>query len=300
MPNPYHHPADVLRFATDQDKYALVVVTAVTGGAMRAPGALMCVSGSGEVAGYISNGCVDADIIYHARHSLEVREAVQLCYGDGSPFKDIQLPCGGRIDLWVLPYPSKTIINQLSKSLHTRQSTRLSINANGELLNSKNTSFSITYNPKLKLRIVGRGEAVWSLVKQAVQTGFEIILQSPEPGMGEGLVVQSFEHLTDPANIPNSDDDPWTAVVLMFHDHEWEPEILSQALSGPAFYIGAMGSPRTHKIRKAALQERGIPNKDIDRIHGPIGLIPSMRDANLLALSTLAEIVKIAQESGRS
>jgi len=260
----------------------------------------MCVSGSGEVAGYISNGCVDADIIYHARHSLEVREAVQLCYGDGSPFKDIQLPCGGRIDLWVLPYPSKTIINQLSKSLHTRQSTRLSINANGELLNSKNTSFSITYNPKLKLRIVGRGEAVRSLVKQAVQTGFEIILQSPEPGMGEGLVVQSFEHLTDPANIPNSDDDPWTAVVLMFHDHEWEPEILSQALSGPAFYIGAMGSLRTHKIRKAALQERGIPNKDIDRIHGPIGLIPSMRDANLLALSTLAEIVKIAQESGRS
>ena len=55
----------------------------------------------------------------------------------------------------------------------------------------------------------------------------------------------------------------------------------------------------THTDRKAMLSERGISPKDIARIHGPIGIIPTMRDVNLLALSTLAEIVQSAQDKGR-
>ena len=190
--------------------------------------------------------------------------------------------------------------SQLSKSLGSRQSATLSIDSAGTISNTENADFSITYTPKLKLRIVGRGEAVRSLAEQAIETGFEVSIQSPESGIAEGLAVQEFEHLTDPGNPPELRDDPWTAVVLMFHDHEWEPDILVKALSGPSFYIGAMGSSRTHEIRKEALREKGVSQKDIDRIHGPIGLIPSMRDANLLALSTLAEIVQVSQKSGRS
>ena len=78
MPDPYHHPADVLRFTASQQTCALVVVAAVTGGAMRAPGALMCVSSSGEVAGYVSNGCVDADIIYQARAAIKTGKTRRL------------------------------------------------------------------------------------------------------------------------------------------------------------------------------------------------------------------------------
>ena len=63
--------------------------------------------------------------------------------------------------------------------------------------------------------------------------------------------------------------------------------------------IGAMGSDRTHAGRKAMLSERGVSPNDIARIHGPIGIIPTMRDANLLALSTLAQIVQSAQDKGR-
>jgi len=86
---------------------------------------------------------------------------------------------------------------------------------------------------------------------------------------------------------------------LMFHDHDWEVALLSQALSSEAFYIGAMGSERTHKLRCEALGEAGVSAENIARIKGPIGLIPSMRDANLLALSALAEIVQTAQDLGR-
>lgn len=285
MPNPYHHAADVLRFASDAEAaYALVIVTAVYGGAMRARGALMCVREGGKIAGYISNGCVDADIIFQARAAIKTGVAVRLVYGEGSPFKDIELPCGGRIDILIVPNPAEDTISNAADDLVNRQSIQLKLE--GETL---------SYNPKMRIRVAGRGEAVKALVRQGIKTGFDVSLQSPEDDMAKGLDVD-FDHLKNPARPLPNEDDPWTAVVLMFHDHDWEPTILAQALKGPAFYIGAMGSPRTHAQRRETLKANGVADIDIDRIHGPIGLIPSMRDANLLALSTLAQIVSVAQD----
>ena len=84
-------------------------------------------------------------------------------------------------------------------------------------------------------------------------------------------------------------------MVCLFHDHDWEAALLKQALKGPAFYIGAMGSELTHKNRCATLRDMEVSEKLIDRIKGPIGLIPAQRDARLLAISILAEIIQTAQ-----
>lgn len=285
MTNPFHHAADVLRFAAGADMpYALVIVTAVTGGAMRARGAMMCVREDGEVAGYVSNGCVDADIILQAQDAIRTQESARRVYGEGSPFLDISLPCGGRIDVLIVPSPRAEIIADAEKGLAKRQAVQLTLE--GE---------TFSYAPKLRIRIAGRGEAVRALVRQSIQTGFDVTLQSPEANVEEGLDVD-FEHLKTPGQSLSSADDAWTAVVLMFHDHEWEPNLLAHALRGPAFYIGAMGSPRTRAMRVKDLSAMGVMPSEISRIHGPIGLIPSMRDANLLALSTLAQIVSTAQE----
>jgi len=289
MANSHHHPVDVLQFAAAQTgPHALVVVADVTGGTLRAQGALMCVAETGEIAGYISNGCVDGDVIFQARQSLKDGKILHLRYGDGSPFKDITLPCGGRVDLICVPNPPKDGIADVVAALTDRREVEFTLDDQ-----------VFRYSPVLRLRIAGRGEAVRSLAKQALRTGFEVIVQSPDREICQGIEGCAFEHLTDPERAPVSVDDAWTAVVLMFHDHDWEPAILAQALSGPAFYTGAMGSPRTHDIRTQNLKMRGLLQGDIGRIYGPIGLIPSMRDANLLALSTLAEIVKTAQEKGR-
>lgn len=289
MTTHFHHPSDVLRFAYEaEDPCALICVTNIRGGAMRAKGALMAVQENGEAAGYISNGCVDADIIYQARAAIKDGQTRRLIYGEGSPFKDIALPCGGAIDLLVLPRPEKAVLGGAVVKFATRQSADLSFEG-----------FEMRYAPKLRLRIAGRGAAVNALASQALQSGFEVHLQSPEVDMHNDLPVTKFDHLTSPTAPPPQHDDPWTAVILMFHDHDWEAALLGQALRGDAFYIGAMGSQRTHALRKEVLADAGISADDIARIHGPIGLIPSMRDANLLGLSALAEIVKTAQDCGR-
>ncbi len=289
MTRSYHHPSDVLRFAAEADlPCALICVMDIHGGAMRAKGALMAVREDGVIAGYVSNGCVDADIALQAKAAMKEGQIRRLKYGEGSPFKDISLPCGGSIELLVVPTPDKGMLREVVRALSSRQDTNLSLDG-----------FVWRYAPKLRLRIAGRGAAVKALALQATQSGFEVHLQSPEPDIEQGLDLNLFHHLTNPGLPPDVIDDPWSAVVLMFHDHDWEVALLGQALSGEAFYLGAMGSERTHQLRCKALADAGVATEAIARIRGPIGIIPSMRDANLLALSTLAEVVKTAQELRR-
>ena len=91
------------------------------------------------------------------------------------------------------------------------------------------------------------------------------------------------------------DADPWTAVTLFYHDHDREPPVLARALASPAFYVGAQGSLRSHRARVQALREMGVADPDIARLRGPIGLIPSARDPQVLAVSVLAEILSEAE-----
>ncbi|TBZ85601.1 hypothetical protein E0H61_06165 [Rhizobium leguminosarum bv. viciae] len=81
-----------------------------------------------------------------------------------------------------------------------------------------------------------------------------------------------------------------TAIVLLHHDLDQEKTILNAALQLPGFYIGALGSTRTHQKRVQHLKQRGYADSDIDRIKAPIGMFGPARDASSLALSVLADV----------
>jgi xanthine dehydrogenase accessory factor len=98
--------------------------------------------------------------------------------------------------------------------------------------------------------------------------------------------------LKTPSPSPQLASDPRTAIVFLFHDHDWETELLAQALGQDALFVGAMGSRRTHEARLRALVDHGIPADRAACVVGPIGLIPATRDPETLALSVLAQIVK--------
>lgn len=84
--------------------------------------------------------------------------------------------------------------------------------------------------------------------------------------------------------------DPFTAVVLLHHDLDAEERILERALHSTAFYIGALGSTRTHLKRLERLRRAGFSNIEVDRIRAPIGLFGPTRDTTSLALSVLADV----------
>jgi len=270
----YDHAEDVLRYCLDQSPVALVVLTGVTGGTLRARGAVMAVTKT-SMAGYISNGCVDADIIARARSG----ESGSFIYGEGSPYRDITLPCGGRLEIRVFQNPNRERLEAAYVELRGRNKAVLNLEG-----------FSLRLLPRLKLRIAGRGAACLALMELAQNSGFDVHVQSPEEG-----VLPEYEHLVDPNVPPKLTDDARVAMVCLFHDHDWEGALLKQALAGPAFYIGAMGSQRTHENRCEVLRKMAVPETDISRIKGPIGLIPAQRNARLLAVSILAEIIQTAQ-----
>lgn len=266
---------DVLREFVRNSDGSLVVLTAVMGGTLRARGAMMCVTAD-VVAGYISNGCVDADVIARARAG----QSGVFVYGEGSPYRDITLPCGGRLEIEIIQNPDRSAIEVALTKLGNRESVELKL---GDL--------SVSLRPRIRLRIAGRGAACVALAELAELSGFEVMVQSPDEKL-----VAGTQHLVDPNAPPQIRDDDQTAVVCLFHDHDWEGSLLQQALDGPGFYIGAMGSQRTHDLRCQTLQNIGISAEDISRISGPIGLVDSQRDARLLAVSILAEIIQAAQQ----
>lgn len=296
------HPLDVLRFSMSQAnlgiRCALVMITNTDGGAVRRAGALMAVTEAGQRCGYLSGGCIDGDIALNAQAAIAEKASTALRYGRGSPFTDIKLPCGGGIDLVIVPEPDVQAIAKTIQRLESRQPARLPLanllTATSSVLASDNQAFVAEYRPKLRLRIAGIGADPIALLQLATASGIEAVLWSQDDqcrANAATVAAQPSIALTTPRALPKASDDAYTAFILMAHDPDWEAALIKQALSGTAFYIGAVGSPNTHRLRCEALRRENVADVDIARIHGPVGLVPSMRDASMLAISCLAEII---------
>ena len=304
-PTTCEHPIDVLttlKTWSETSDCALVVVHSTEGGAVRSIGALMAVHEDGASAGYVSGGCIDADVVGQALAALEDKKPRKVRYGAGSPYVDLPLPCGGSITVLIIPTPDKESIATVLRTLNARNSICVRYHESGLIeadraaLPSTTTNISVTYEPKIRIRIAGRGADCLALARLAIASNYDLHVQLTNAQDIEDATqagVRSIEHLQTPTALPATSDDPWTAFVLMFHDSHWEAPLLRQALEGPAFYIGAVGSRRTHAKRCIELSQQGISEAAIARIHGPIGLVPSLRDASMVAVSALAEIIDV-------
>lgn len=304
------HPVDILRFAAAARDAgavtALIFVTAVTGGSVRMPGLRMAVRSDGATIGYVSNGCVDGDIVAQALASLGDGQSRTLAYGAGSPAVDLRLPCGGRIDICIVPGGDGAVIDAACAALEARRAAHLALAADGTLHRRADCgdldgeAWNFTLIPKIRVRIVGMGAETVTLARLALAADMDVQLHSPD-----AVTVAAVTHYGGEAWLLSGlggammlvpADDPWTACAILFHDHDWETQVLPPMLDGDAFYIGVLGSYRTHQARRAALVAAGVAPAQIDRIRAPIGLVPRLRDAPLLAISVLAEITQCFQD----
>jgi xanthine dehydrogenase accessory factor len=293
---------DIFRFllnaAARGERTALVTLVDLSGSASRARGAHMAVSDSGASVGSFSGGCVEAAVVAEAQRIIASGAAECVRFGAGSRYKDIKLPCGGSIDLMFAPDPSLDVVREALCILDARQQLRLLIGDDGVLsiqrsmIAAKVGEFIAVHEPDLKLVLIGHGAEPAALARQARAFGASVKILTPNEDSVAALNAEGFEavHLNSAARNAHLEADPYTAIVFLFHDHDWETALLEQALEQDAFFIGAMGSRRTHAKRCAALAERGVSAVDIDRIVGPIGLIEAARDPEMLAISTLAQV----------
>ena len=261
-------------FAAAQAGGALCTVTGIDGSWSRRLGAQLAVLPDGTTRGSLADGCLERALAQEARGSNVARG---LRFGQGSPFLDVRLPCGSGIDVWVDPAPDIAQLVAATRALADREPASLIIG------DGHQPAFTRRYLPKLRLIIMGSGPEVAALSRMAAAQGLNLTVAAPA---GEGAEVGLA--LGRPPAIAV---DRWTAIAVLFHDHEWERAILPWALATPAFYVGAQGGHTARELRQAMLAEAGLTPADRARLRSPIGLFSGARTPSVLALAILAEIV---------
>jgi len=264
----------------------------------------MTVFDESERVGSLSSGCIERDI---ALQAMRVRESGQpnvIRYGEGSPYVDIKLPCGGGVEILLLPKPDRTVLEEIVEQHRTRRTCVLEIDtcdgsmtcvAGGET-GRVGSQLRVRIEPDIMFNVFGKGPEASTFAALVQSAGYSGVLLSPDEetlavGVSMGFTTRHLVSARYPSDL---DTDERTAIVLFFHDHDWEPPILVSALNTQAFYVGAQGSRHARNNRIKAIEELGVLSADMERLKGPIGLIHSARDPSTLAVSVLAEILSVA------
>ena len=250
---------------------ALCTVVAIEGSWSRRLGAQLAVLPDGTLFGSLADGCLERALAQEARGAP--RAARVLRYGQGSPFVDIRLPCGSGVEVLVDPAPDQAALTATAAALVRREPAVLDVGC----------GFTRRYVPRLRLMIMGSGPEVAALARLAAAQRVEVVVGAP---LGEGGDVDLAL-----GRAPELPVDAWTAIAVLFHDHEWERSLLPWALAGPAFYVGAQGGQMARESRRQMLTASGLSAAQAARLKSPIGLFTGARTPGVLALAVLAEIV---------
>ncbi len=163
----------------------------------------------------------------------------------------------------------------------------------GALATSKGEIFLRSYAPPPKMVIVGAVHIAQFLAPMAALAGFEVVVVDPRRAFA---TEARFPGVTLVTEWPGSAFakiglDEHTAVVTLTHDPKLDDPALQAALQSPVFYIGALGSTRTHAKRIERLREHGLAEL-APRIHAPVGLDLGGRAAAEIAVSVLAQVIQ--------
>lgn len=311
-------PETALRWHEAGQGAVLATVTQTWGSAPRRVGAQLAISGEGAIAGSVSGGCVEGAVIVEALESLEDGETRELEFGvsDGDAFA-VGLACGGTIRVLVEPV-GKAMPEALLRDLvaaraerrpvayvveldtgarrldETGHDARFRLDRSGFEEGAPRTFVAI-HNPPLRLIVVGGVHIAQALLPMARIAGYDPVIVDPREAFA------STERFPDTRLLHDWPDealdalkpDSRTALVLLTHDPKLDDPALHRALRSDCFYIGALGSTRTHAKRVARLTEAGFTEDQIARIHAPIGLDLGAASPSEIAVSVIAEMTRV-------
>ncbi|WP_236762444.1 XdhC family protein (plasmid) [Agrobacterium tumefaciens] len=279
-------PLDILEFAIASFRRggaALATLVEIRGGAARALGAHVAVAANGSFCGYVSGGCVEAAVASEAILAMAEGRDRTVVYGDGSPFFDIVLPCGGGITVAIHVLRDVKALEGVINEVRHRRPVALRYCPNSQTVACIEPPsrarwmcgrFETVYRPRTRIVVSGHGAEALVVARIAEAAGHDVTV------LGNGETCDGGHPVID----------PFTAVLLLHHDLDTEGRILEYALHSNAFYIGALGSTRTHQKRVECLRHAGFSKAEIDRIKAPIGLFGPTRDTTSLAFSVLADV----------
>src|SRR5436190_15738403 len=155
--------------------------------------------------------------------------------------------------------------------------------------------FLNVYVPPPRLIIVGAVHIAQSLAPMAAMLEFDVTVVDPRGAWATANRFPGVKVIQDWADeaFQAMGLDVSTAVVTLTHDPKLDDPALEAALKSDVFYVGALGSRRTHAKRKERLAEVGITDEQFARVHGPIGLNIGAKSPAEIAVSILGQIIEV-------
>ena len=189
--------------------------------------------------------------------------------------------------------------DQAPEELNTAANRALERDESGTVKVAEADWFLHAYNPPLRLIVVGAVHIAQALVPFAVPCGFSVTVVDPRRSFASDERFPGVEISGDWPDeaLDKFAPDSRTAVVTLTHDPKLDDPALDRALKSQAFYIGALGSRRTHAARLKRLRELGHQDNALSRIRGPVGLNIEAITAPEIALSIIAEIVAVRRNA---
>jgi xanthine dehydrogenase accessory factor len=291
---------------------AIATVIQTWGSAPRPIGSWLAIRRDGQVTGSVSGGCVEDDLIRRVQTEILTRDLPEIVvYGAGpQEVTRFGLPCGGTLKLLVEPKPELAILEAILAAISSHQITSrsLDLSTGKSKLESGNRNdafifneglMKTTYGPRWRMVIIGAGQLSLYTADFALALDFEVIVIDPREEYAEGI---NREHIQFIKGMPDDvlleiEVDSHTAVVALTHDPKLDDMALMEALKSPAFYVGALGSKNNTEKRKARLLEFDVTQKQVERLHGPVGLLIGALTPPEIALSILAEIIAVKYDA---
>ncbi|WP_158625909.1 XdhC family protein [Arsenicitalea aurantiaca] len=302
------------RWRAAGQRVCLLTIVEIDGKSPRTVGAQMAVSAEGQFCGYLTGGCLEAELCAKSVVAMGEGRNVLVRYGKGSPYIDLKLPCGSGIDVYfdqgvaddvlrgALEMRARRVPFAWETDLASGRSHLRAFGGDDRLPQQAGQNegvFTRIHQPPLQVNIIGAGLASVQLATllRAAGIGFSLLAT-------DGLTERAAAELGIPA-LPASLEtlnacpaDPWTAWVILSHDHERETPLLVDILNRDGFYIGAMGSQTTNRNRLAMLAEAGFAEEALARITAPAGAVRMAKSATEMAIGVMAEILDRARGGG--
>jgi xanthine dehydrogenase accessory factor len=304
---------EVLRSAIDWldrgHRVTLGTVVRTWGSAPRPPGSLMVIRDDGQVAGSLSGGCIEDDLIARvARGEIGTQLPQVTTYGaTAEEAQRFGLPCGGTVQVVLEPLSARSQLRELLAAIedHRLVARRLDLSTgvvqlgearDGDALRFDGAVLATVHGPRLRLLIIGGGQLSRYLAAMAVMLDYRVTVCEPREEYHEGW--QAVQGVTLSRAMP--DDlvlamalDANSAVVALTHDPKLDDLALMEALRTPAFYVGALGSRRNNDARRERLQQFEVSRDETARLHGPVGLRLGGLTPPEIALSIVAEMTAV-------
>lgn len=284
---------------------ALVTVLKTWGSSPRPAGSLLIMRGDGLVAGSVSGGCVEEDLLQrYAAKQLSESYPVRLDYGvNREDTTRFGLPCGGRLELLVEQLHDATQLKTLLDAVQQQQLIARQVDLqNGQvslLPASAEQDFVYTnlyvhkiFGPQWNMLLIGAGHLSQYISQMALMLGYRVIVCEPRVEYVQSWQVAATEMTTmmpDDA-VQHYARHPRSIVLALTHDPKLDDMALLDALKMPIFYVGAIGSQRNCDVRRQRLKQLGVSAAQLHRLHAPVGLRIGSHTPPEIAVSILAEI----------